>query len=274
MTKILKAEEFINEQVVNEMGMRVRNKNIQQKMSDQLKKYNLVYNEETGLYDCDGDVKVEKDLVSPDGKLIVKFGVVKGNFNCSHNELTSLEGAPQEVGGWFNCLRNQLTSLEGAPKEVGEDFDCSFNQLTSLEGAPQKVGTYFDCGVNKLTSLEGAPKEVGGDFDCYNNKLTSLVGAPQKVGGSFRCSKNQLTSLEEAPKEVGESFNCRYNKLTSLEGAPQEVGGDFYCDNNDNLVFDEIHFYGCLPDVIGGELVAGDDCDYELAKEYYVKNKI
>ena len=67
MTKILKSEEFINEQVVNEMGMRVRNRNIQQRISDQLKKYNLVYNEETGLHDCNGDVKVEKDLVSSDG---------------------------------------------------------------------------------------------------------------------------------------------------------------------------------------------------------------
>ena len=184
MTKILKTEEFINEQVVSEMGMRVRNKNIQQKMPDQLKKYNLVYNEATGLYDCDGNVKVEKDLVSPDGKLIIKFG---------------------DVGGWFNCR---------------------FNKLISLEGAPQKVGGDFNCAGNKLTSLEGAPQEVGGDFDCYNNQLTSL------------------------------------------SGAPQEVSEDFYCYGN-NLVFDEPHFYGCLPDVIGGELKADDGCDYELAKNYY-----
>ena len=190
------------------MGMRVKNRNIQQKMTDQLKKYNLVYNEESGLYDCEGDVNVEKDLVSPDGKLIIKFGVVKGDFDCS---------------------------------------------------------------VNKLTSLEGVPQVVGGDFDCYNNQLTSLEEAPQEVDRSFRCSKNQLTSLEGAPKKVGGNFNCKYNKLTSLEGSPKEVGGDFCCDNNDNLIFDETHFYGCLPDVIGGKLKAGYDCDYELTKEYYDK---
>lgn len=83
MTKILKAEEFINEQIVNEMGMNVRNVNIQQRMNDLLKKYNLVYNKTNGLYDCNGDVEVKQDLVSPDGKFVVKFGEVKGDFDCS-----------------------------------------------------------------------------------------------------------------------------------------------------------------------------------------------
>ena len=249
MTKILKTEEFINEQVVNEMRMRVKNRNNQQKITDLLKRYNLVYNEETGLYDCNGDVKVEKDLVSPDGKLIVKFGVVKGDFDCRDNELTSLAGAPQKVSKGFYCNNNELTSLEGAPQEVGGDFDCGDNQLTSLEGVPQEVGGYFGCSNNKLTSLNGVTQEVGGSFYCYNNELTSLEGAPQEVGGNFDCSGNQLTSLE---------------------GVPQKVGGYFYCDNN-NFVFDEFHFYGCLPDVIGGKLDAGPDCDYELAKDYYNK---
>jgi hypothetical protein len=67
--------------------------------------------------------------------------------------------------GDFNCSRNQLTSLEGVPKEVGGDFDCSYNQVTSLEGAPKEVqGGDFDCSSNQLTSLKGVPKEVGGSF--------------------------------------------------------------------------------------------------------------
>ena len=105
--------------------------------------------------------------------------VVKGNFYCSENKLTSLDGAPQTVGGDFNCSINQLTSLEGAPKEVGGGFSCFHNELTSLEGAPQTVGGYFSCSNNQLTSLESAPKEVGGDFNCSNNQLISLLGLPQ-----------------------------------------------------------------------------------------------
>jgi hypothetical protein len=183
-----------------------------------------------------------------------KFGYVSGDFYCSNNDLTSLEGAPEEVGGNFNCEYNKLTSLEGAPGEVGGDFDCKFNNLRTLEGSPEKVGSNFSCIFNKLTTLEGAPGEVGGDFDCSHNNLasledapkkvggefnclgnslTSLKGAPEKVGGKFNCSGNQLTSLEGAPEKVGDNFICRSNKLTSLEGAPEKVGGSFICYRND-----------------------------------------
>ena len=99
-----------------------------------------------------------------------------------------------EVGGEFWCSRNQLTSLEGAPSQVGGDFWCSYNQLTSLEGDPSQVGGYFDCPGNKLTSLEGAPSQVGGDFDCSNNKLTSLVGIHKiiKSCNGIHLSKNPI----------------------------------------------------------------------------------
>ena len=32
--------------------------------------------------------------------------VIKGDFDCSFNELTSLEGCPKEVGGNFYCYYN------------------------------------------------------------------------------------------------------------------------------------------------------------------------
>ena len=48
-----------------------------------------------------------------------------GDFDCSYNELTSLEGAPTTVNGHFNCIENDLTSLDGCPKKVDGDFDIS-----------------------------------------------------------------------------------------------------------------------------------------------------
>ena len=135
-----------------------------------------------------------------------------------------------KVTGKFDCSRLGLTSLKGAPTEVGVDFKCSNNKLTSLEGAPQKVGGDIKCYSNQLTSLEGAPQIVGGSFECYNNKLTSLEGAPQKVGRDFSCSYNYLTSLKGAPQEIGGYFNCRNNPdLHSLDGIG-EVTGKIYKD--------------------------------------------
>ena len=225
----------------------------------------LVLNPNTNRYDYKGSINIaflrtfNLFKIDESGNKVgfaINFGEVTGNFYCTDNQLTSLEGAPQKVGGNFNCSRNQLTSLEGAPqivgkdfychrnqlislkgapKEVGRGFQCYDNQLTSLKGTPQKIGGYFDCHNNQLTSLEGAPKEVGGGFDCSNNELTSLEGAPHEVGGGFDCSNNSLTSLEGAPKEVGWNFDCSSNKLISLKGAPQKVSKRFYCNNNPNL---------------------------------------
>ena len=198
-------------------------------------KSKLKLNSQTNRYDYDGNLG-SNDLrffVSDnyDG-FIINFGKITGDFDCSGLDLTSLKGAPQEVGGWFGCYDNQLTSLKGAPQKVGDIFNCHNNQLTSLEGAPQKVSKDFNCSHNQLISLEGAPIEVGGDFYCHYNQLTSLKGAPQKVSGDFYCPLNQLTHLEGAPQEVGEDFYCQGNRLTSLKGSPQKVGGNFWCNNN------------------------------------------
>ena len=60
---------------------------------------------------------------------ILKDITVGESFDCSYNNLTSLEGAPKTVGGSFICGGNNLTSLEGAPKSVGLDFYCTDNPV-------------------------------------------------------------------------------------------------------------------------------------------------
>jgi hypothetical protein len=141
-------------------------------------------------------------------------------FYCHNNQLTSLEGAPQQIGFFTTNSR-------------GGTFNCSNNKLTSLKGAPQSgVGGGFYCDKNQLTSLAGAPREVGGDFYCQYNQLVSLTDVPVKVGGTFNCSDNKLTSLTGAPREVRGDVYCDNNQLTSLTDVPIKVGGDFFCSNN------------------------------------------
>ena len=105
--------------------------------------------EPESIYITDGNVINSKksivisdtDLV--DGKLPFKFGRVDAFFDCAGcTSLTSLEGAPQKVGGNFYCSEcTSLTSLKGASQEIGGDFICSMcPSLKSLEGAPKKLG--------------------------------------------------------------------------------------------------------------------------------------
>jgi hypothetical protein len=127
----------------------------------------------------DGTVDVNNDVnlrVKGLTKLPLKFGIVKGSFDCGDNELTTLEGSPIEVSGGFKCNNNKLTSLEGSPREVGRVFYCSGNQLTTLEGGPDHVGGDYYCGRNKLTTLEGSPidKNVRRHFSCKDNPVYSI----------------------------------------------------------------------------------------------------
>jgi hypothetical protein len=103
-----------------------------------------------GLVDVDGDVDLNNKRLS---KIPINFGRVGGGFSCSHNQLTTLEGAPREVGGDFGCHNNQLTTLEGAPREVGGGFYCSYNQLWTFKGAPEFIGDSFYCSGNKIWEI-------------------------------------------------------------------------------------------------------------------------
>ena len=64
-----------------------------------------------GTYSSNGDVKIDKRLVK-NGRLIIKFKEVKGDFYCYFRNLTSLEGAPESVGGDFLCYRNKVQFTE------------------------------------------------------------------------------------------------------------------------------------------------------------------
>jgi hypothetical protein len=90
---------------------------------------------------------------------VLKYVDVSGSFYCSHNQLTSLEGAPTSVNGSFYCHNNQLRSLEGAPKIVGGHFWCHNNQLTSLKGAPISVRDFW-CSNNAVQFTEEQVKAV------------------------------------------------------------------------------------------------------------------
>ncbi len=147
-------------------------------------------------------------------RLYVRNGS-KGNLSLNKVGLTKLPDILKDitVGESFDCSYNNLTSLENCPKTVGGNFGCGFNNLTSLEGSPSSVGGNFDCYNNNLTSLEGAPSSVGEDFNCNDNHLTSLENCPKTVGRNFDCSYNYLTSLAGAPKIVDKDFHCRNNTL-------------------------------------------------------------
>lgn len=153
-----------------------------------------------GLVDVTGNVYITEYKLY---KLPFKFGKVSGNFDCSNNNLTTLEGCPYEVGGKFWCYGNNLTSLIGGPSEVGGGYHCSYNKLTNLKGSPRELNDYLRCYENQLTSLEGCPN-IKGDFECFLNKLYNFQGIGE-IGGNIDCG----------PKSFDKDYN-RHNPVFEI----------------------------------------------------------
>jgi hypothetical protein len=125
---------------------------------------------EDGTVDVNGDVNIDDMTLS---RIPFKFGKVTGNFYCSDNSLTSLEGSPREVGGSFYCSDNKLKDLKGSPIEVDKGFFCY---------------------ANKLNSIEGMPIEIGGDFNCRYNANLREFNSISNIEGKIWCDRHVDTS--------------------------------------------------------------------------------
>lgn len=146
---------------------------------------------------------------------------IDGDFYCTWNNLTSLEGCPEEITGVFSCWVNQIESLEYGPKIVGDRYSCANNLVKSLKGVPQRINGDFSCEANLLTTLEHGPTYVNGDYDCGSNNLVSFKGIPREIRGGLSLSYNKnLDSLEHFPEFIGENLyvsGCDNFKFTEAE---------------------------------------------------------
>ena len=141
------------------------------KIDELLKKYFKItgeYSIVNGRVDVDGDCKLTAKCI----KLPVKFNKVSGNFNCSSNQLTTLQGGPTSVGEGFYCSNNQLTTLKGAPQSVGGEFYCRYDSNLPL------LRLLFIKNL-KLIRINNAPEDVV-------NYLNKYIG--KGPGGALACA--------------------------------------------------------------------------------------
>jgi hypothetical protein len=143
--------------------------------------------------DVNGDVDLCAELEDLK-QLPLNFNEVRGYFNCSRNNLTTLEGCPKEVHrGGFSCSKTKITSLEHSPKIVESDFYC--------------IGNIY------ITSLEGLENtHISGELDVYNCiNLYSFKGFPKKVRnidcGDTPINPIYYTFIQEPDPEAISRFN-------------------------------------------------------------------
>lgn len=135
-----------------------------------LEDYNV---REDGYVDVDSWTTISnKDL-----ELIpIKFNAILGSFDCSNNNLKSLNGSPRILTNSFYCEYNSLTTLDGSLlKKINDDYYCNNNKLTTLIGGPEIINVDFNCSDNNLINIDGFPKEVNGLFCVHNNPVYNLL---------------------------------------------------------------------------------------------------
>ncbi|MCQ2575077.1 MAG: hypothetical protein MJ156_03175 [Alphaproteobacteria bacterium] len=133
--------------------------------------------------------------------------IVDGNINISGLGLYSLpDFSMVTVKGNFDCSDNNICSLAGAPRNIYGDFICANNKLKNLQYGPRYVSGNYDCHKNKLVCLIGAPGVIGGGFNCSYNKLSNLMNGPMLCGSNAKYKGQHL------------DVDCRYNNLVSLAG--------------------------------------------------------
>jgi hypothetical protein len=104
-------------------------------------------------------------------ELPLKFNEVWGHFDCSNNNLTTLEGSPKFVNGHFYCINNKITSLKGSPVKINGYFDCSNNLLTDLKHGPSKIINYYKCNRNQLKNFDGFNTNGVKNFSYFKNHI-------------------------------------------------------------------------------------------------------
>ncbi len=189
----------------------------------------------------DGNVNLAEKL-STIKRLPVKFNEVRGTFDVSGNELTSLEGSPSSVKGDFLAFKNRVISLKGCPKKVGGNFVILKNNITSLEYSPSYVDGDFICSYNPLKSFQGLGTVLGAVFAniliseleyqkyLYNNMAT------YKYAGVALCKfiKEKISSISEEDRIFDNNKKNLFSaisKMIETNSLKREMINDILLEN-------------------------------------------
>ena len=132
-------------------------------------------------------------LDSEDGKISISGPVLF--FECSGENITSLDISKNSQLKVLDCSQNSLTSLDVSKNTNIGTLNCSNNSLSSLSISKNTVLSILKCSDNRITSLDLSKNTGLFELRCSNNKLTSLDLSKHNRLQEVHCDNNQLSSL-------------------------------------------------------------------------------
>ena len=158
-------------------------------------------------------------LDSEDGKISISGPVLF--FECSGENITSLDVSKNSQLKVLDCSQNSLTSLDVSKNTNIGTLNCSNNNLSSLSISKNTVLSILKCSDNRIASLDLSKNTGLFELICSNNKLTSLDLSKQNRLQEVHCDNNQLSSLIVS-KQATELIEVRCTQ-NQIQGASMDA---------------------------------------------------
>ena len=158
-------------------------------------------------------------LDSEDGKISISGPVLF--FECSGENITSLDISKNSQLKVLDCSQNSLTSLDVSKNTNIGTLNCSNNNLSSLSISKNTVLSILKCSDNRIASLDLSKNTGLFELRCSNNKLTSLDLSKHNRLQEVHCDNNQLSSLIVS-KQATELIEIRCTQ-NQIQGASMDA---------------------------------------------------
>lgn len=96
----------------------------------------------------------------------------------------------------FDCSNNDLMTLDVSQCSKLQELNCSGNQLMELNVSNQTQLTQLDCSKNKLTELNVKQNGNLTSLICNDNQLTTLDLSQNHSLSNLNCAKNRLACVD------------------------------------------------------------------------------
>ena len=158
-------------------------------------------------------------LDSEDGKISISGPVLF--FECSGENITSLDISKNSMLEMLDCSKNNLTSLDVSKNTKLKKLDCFSNSISSLSVSKNTILEMLNCSGNRISSLDLSKNTELFELRCSNNKLTSLDLSKHNRLQEVHCDNNQLSSLVVS-KQATELIEVRCTQ-NQIQGASMDA---------------------------------------------------
>lgn len=155
--------------------------------------------EEFGIFNYkqnhDGSIDIfqKVQIHHPLEKIPYKINICHNSFSVYNSGLKTLENCPEVIKGHFNCSFCNLTSLDFHPKSVSGVVDASWNKISKISSLPNEF-VFLDLRSNQLED----PKFFKQYIKKRNDDLASISNPESNIDltGNPLSIENIIYSLE------------------------------------------------------------------------------